>query len=741
MNRYKLLFFLLLILSVGVVSAQLPSHIPYRRGKLWGFSDSTKKILIKPRYRNISIIYPNTFIAEKEDTLLVLNCSAKVLFKVKKNGEKEFYSNNIYKDSLLYGIINDTTFGVFNILTSKCILASRKAANYEFREFEQEEGLFIIKWFTRGQRRISGVQESRKSERIIQVHDVVRKKLIIEKIGDGVVITEDFFYRPNKKSVLLWIDSLYCYFDDTLITSTKYSSIKSLGHGLFYVQKYGSQRTSGNRYGGIGQIVTQKDSVLNFDINSILLIAYKGQVNREGNYVILSSDPEWAYDDKVRMKKLSIFRTDSNYSFLNPFLSIKPWSDNPKYNLIKIDKPWGKGWYRAFVDTLAKDTLIIKDVINTKYLIGNFYLVLTISSKENEGQSWGQRKYIDTYHYSMVNTIDRSIKHLFNNEHEIDVATYKDSLGNLYIYDGDRIYGIDSLTGEVTEGKTITEWLGKKEKVIEIIRQPSPPSKYQIVEEFVKNYTDSIKKHHQLSHIVPYYFWDDLHIDPQVFDKEILLEYSFNDSDFFIGYSVNKPLHQFKSKDNYRYCFDYDKISHDGIEYYELVRRDNSEDSVLYLKRGDVDGDSLLVFPPSMRFYWEFPQGILLTTEKGTGIISDTRKVIIKPKYVSIHLEKRYYSISNYEDTLVCTNFLIGEKPTSWGKVRHGTTDVFRKSDCKLLIRNIGIMNRKDRYSLPSLIRVSNKKGKEFYIDIYGTKYRDRGIRAIFSTLSQAILH
>src|SRR6266542_4119359 len=46
----RILFFSFFILVNENISARLPDLIPYRKGNLWGYCDSTKKIIIEPQF-------------------------------------------------------------------------------------------------------------------------------------------------------------------------------------------------------------------------------------------------------------------------------------------------------------------------------------------------------------------------------------------------------------------------------------------------------------------------------------------------------------------------------------------------------------------------------------------------------------------------------------------------------------------------------------------------------------------
>jgi hypothetical protein len=46
----RFFFFILILFLQENLSARLPDLIPYRKGNLWGYCDSTKKMIIEPKY-------------------------------------------------------------------------------------------------------------------------------------------------------------------------------------------------------------------------------------------------------------------------------------------------------------------------------------------------------------------------------------------------------------------------------------------------------------------------------------------------------------------------------------------------------------------------------------------------------------------------------------------------------------------------------------------------------------------
>jgi hypothetical protein len=58
---------LVLAFGTGLEAQKLPDLIPYRKGELWGYADSTRKVVIEPRWKRASIFQNNR--ASVEDSL------------------------------------------------------------------------------------------------------------------------------------------------------------------------------------------------------------------------------------------------------------------------------------------------------------------------------------------------------------------------------------------------------------------------------------------------------------------------------------------------------------------------------------------------------------------------------------------------------------------------------------------------------------------------------------------------
>jgi hypothetical protein len=73
-----ILFFLILFLQENL-SARLPDLIPYRKGNLWGYCDSTKKIVIEPKYERTYLFCGSTAIIRENGYYGLIDTSGKIV--------------------------------------------------------------------------------------------------------------------------------------------------------------------------------------------------------------------------------------------------------------------------------------------------------------------------------------------------------------------------------------------------------------------------------------------------------------------------------------------------------------------------------------------------------------------------------------------------------------------------------------------------------------------------------------
>ncbi len=73
-------------------SQKLPYLIPYRKGNLWGYCDSTKKIIIEPIYHETNLFSEDVAQILLNDSVSgFINKKGKLLFSLKGTGSSEFY--------------------------------------------------------------------------------------------------------------------------------------------------------------------------------------------------------------------------------------------------------------------------------------------------------------------------------------------------------------------------------------------------------------------------------------------------------------------------------------------------------------------------------------------------------------------------------------------------------------------------------------------------------------------------
>ncbi len=100
----RVLFFLFFLLLHECVSARLPDLIPYRKGNLWGYCDSTKRMIIEPKYSSVYLFSENTAIVSKGEAKYIID----------KKGNETRLDDSIF----LISPISNNGFRIFDGLNS-----------------------------------------------------------------------------------------------------------------------------------------------------------------------------------------------------------------------------------------------------------------------------------------------------------------------------------------------------------------------------------------------------------------------------------------------------------------------------------------------------------------------------------------------------------------------------------------------------------------------------------------------
>jgi hypothetical protein len=82
----RLLLFVFFLLLQENLSARLPDLIPYRKGDLWGYCDSTKKIIIEPEYERVEFFSGNTAVVRKHGKDGIIDKSGIAIVKFSFHG-------------------------------------------------------------------------------------------------------------------------------------------------------------------------------------------------------------------------------------------------------------------------------------------------------------------------------------------------------------------------------------------------------------------------------------------------------------------------------------------------------------------------------------------------------------------------------------------------------------------------------------------------------------------------------
>ena len=77
MNKATVL--LIATLTSLLLEARLPDLIPFRKGNLWGYSDSTKKIIIEPQYESVEFFEFGRAVVKKKGKFGVIDVSGRTV--------------------------------------------------------------------------------------------------------------------------------------------------------------------------------------------------------------------------------------------------------------------------------------------------------------------------------------------------------------------------------------------------------------------------------------------------------------------------------------------------------------------------------------------------------------------------------------------------------------------------------------------------------------------------------------
>lgn len=109
MNKISLLIFATL-LAFRVSAQSLPNLIPFTRGNLWGYSDSSGKIIIEPKWEKVDFfsngeakVFPD---ASKWNSVCIIDSLGNYIVPPSRHWDGTYWSLNSYDDTGKWGIID-----------------------------------------------------------------------------------------------------------------------------------------------------------------------------------------------------------------------------------------------------------------------------------------------------------------------------------------------------------------------------------------------------------------------------------------------------------------------------------------------------------------------------------------------------------------------------------------------------------------------------------------------------------
>lgn len=95
MKHFKTFFAFLFLISFAA-EARLPDMIPYRKGKVWGYCDSTKKILIEPKFTSVSLFDGDYAVASSDNLFGIIDRSGNTILPFRYAWLEQTDSNKYY---------------------------------------------------------------------------------------------------------------------------------------------------------------------------------------------------------------------------------------------------------------------------------------------------------------------------------------------------------------------------------------------------------------------------------------------------------------------------------------------------------------------------------------------------------------------------------------------------------------------------------------------------------------------
>src|SRR6185503_1407318 len=103
----KTILIICLTLPQFCLAQKLPDLIPYHKGKLWGYCDSTKKMIIEPKYDNEDFFNKNGAVVQENGKYGIINKKGKYLAKPQYDAVFPWANDvAIYKKDGLSGVVN-----------------------------------------------------------------------------------------------------------------------------------------------------------------------------------------------------------------------------------------------------------------------------------------------------------------------------------------------------------------------------------------------------------------------------------------------------------------------------------------------------------------------------------------------------------------------------------------------------------------------------------------------------------
>ncbi|MCH8904132.1 MAG: WG repeat-containing protein [Bacteroidetes bacterium] len=242
MKRLKSInILIILVLSMQTNAQPLWGDlIPYRKGELWGYADTTGKIIIKPKYTYLSVFSSNLVSARYKGKKVLINKQGRLICKYDYIGNLDNGYARISNDNKLWGLIDS----LGKEIVSPCYRSIEKMSEGYAAVYKDKYGYIDSTGKLKVPHKYNTAQPFYKGRAWVNFEN---KPGSIDKDGNWRFLGEyEYVSFLNNQRAIVFNGQFYGIVDmeDQTIVPFKYRSIKEIKKGQFYMTTmwYGPDR-------------------------------------------------------------------------------------------------------------------------------------------------------------------------------------------------------------------------------------------------------------------------------------------------------------------------------------------------------------------------------------------------------------------------------------------------------------------------------------------------------------------